>query len=115
MSSTGKPSEVPAELAAVILQHLEAAERELHGAIADLQQSGRIEQLHDWKRALAHGMAALFRGLALPLYRQHPTLAPEWIRSRPALPDEGDPDWFDFLLRRGRTFDGEDTSPGSMP
>lgn len=35
MSSIGKPSEVPAELAAVLLQHLEAAERELHGAGED--------------------------------------------------------------------------------
>ena len=70
-----------------------------------------MERLDDWKQALAHGMAALFRGLALPLYRQHPSLAPDWIRSKPALPDEGDPGWFDFLLRRGRVSDaGEGTA-----
>jgi hypothetical protein len=111
MNSVSNPSYVPPELAGVLVNHLQTAERELHKAICVLQESGEAERLHDWKQALAHGMAALFRGLALPLYRQHPSLAPEWVRSRPALPDEGDPDWFDFLLRRGRPSDrGEGTA-----
>jgi hypothetical protein len=111
MTSVSKPSDVPPDLAAILVEHLERAEGELHRAIYALQERGEAERLHDWKRAFAHGMAALFRGLTLPLYRQHPNLAPEWIRSRPALPDEGDPHWFDFLLLRGRRTDsGEGTA-----
>ena len=102
-----KPSVVPPELAATVLRHLENADRELHEAVRALDESGEKGRLADWKQALAHGMGALFRGLAFPLYRQHPALAPEWVRERPALPDEGDPDWFDFLLRRGRAADSE--------
>jgi hypothetical protein len=110
MDSVTKPSDVPPEVAAIIVEHLQRAERELHEAICVLEESGEIERLYDWKQALAHGMAALFRGLALPLYRQHPSLAPEWVRERPSLPDEGDPGWFDFLLRRGRLTNGEQST-----